>query len=277
MISYEQALILCRSYPESAARLICDLSARVDMQQRQIELLQKKVADLERIVAQLSKNSSNSSKPPSSDITRPKPKRLPKGKRKIGAQPRHPRDERPLFSETDITEFYDYRLTACPECNNPDVIFLDRPPRIIQQIELETFVVTKEEHRSYPVWCERCGKIHYHPFPEHVVKEGLLKERLTALVAYMKDFDVTLQFCIAHLIRDVKFLTGLPDDQTKAYGKKLLAAIKNMFKIIHLITYRGLQIIRSSIRYPIYVNQNERVDYELDQTRSIRWSRFTFK
>jgi len=80
MIDYEQALVLCRSDPESAARLICDLSARVDMQQRQIELLQKKVADLERIVAQLSKNSSNSSKPPSSDITRPKPKQQSNGK-----------------------------------------------------------------------------------------------------------------------------------------------------------------------------------------------------
>jgi hypothetical protein len=51
---------------------------------------------------------------------------------------------------------------------------------------------------------------------------------------YMKDFNVTLQFCIAHLIRDVKYLTGLPDAQTKVYGKKLLAAIKDMFKIIHL-------------------------------------------
>ena len=50
---------------------------------------------------------------------------------------------------------------------------------------------------------------------------------------YMKDFNVTLQFCIAHLIRDVKYLTGLPDAQTKVYGKKLLAVIKNMFKIIH--------------------------------------------
>jgi hypothetical protein len=50
---------------------------------------------------------------------------------------------------------------------------------------------------------------------------------------YMKDFGVTLQFCIAHLIRDVKFLTGLSDAPTKAYGEKLLLAIRNMFKIIH--------------------------------------------
>ena len=50
---------------------------------------------------------------------------------------------------------------------------------------------------------------------------------------YMKDFNITMQFCIAHLIRDIKYLTGLPDAQTKAYGKKLLAAVKDMFKVIH--------------------------------------------
>jgi transposase len=50
---------------------------------------------------------------------------------------------------------------------------------------------------------------------------------------FMKDFNVTIQFCIAHLIRDIKFLTTLPDAQTKAYGEKMLDAVKNMFKIIH--------------------------------------------
>jgi transposase len=50
---------------------------------------------------------------------------------------------------------------------------------------------------------------------------------------YMKDFDVTMQFCIAHLIRDIRFLTTLPDEETKAYGKKLLDKVKNMFKVIH--------------------------------------------
>jgi transposase len=351
MITYEQALAICLSDPESAARLICDLSAKVDAQQRQIDLLLRKVSELERKVAQLSKNSSNSSKPPSSDITKPKPTTGGNGNRKIGAQPGHPRHERPLFSEDEIRSFHDYRLTACPECGNPDVTFLDEPPRKLQQMEIEKVLVFKEEHRAYPVWCERCRKIHYHPFPEEVLNEGLFKERLTALVAYMKsvdhasfstirkfirdvldenvsrgylrkviekashaldapyaellnrlplehalnvdetghkenggkfwtwvfradlyvlfkidksrgskvlleilgrefdgvlgcdyfsayhkymkDFNVTVQFCIAHLIRDIKYLTGLPDAATKAYGQTLLNAVKEMFRVIH--------------------------------------------
>ena len=39
MIGYEQALLICRSDPEAAARQICDLSAHVEAQQRQIDLL----------------------------------------------------------------------------------------------------------------------------------------------------------------------------------------------------------------------------------------------
>ena len=50
---------------------------------------------------------------------------------------------------------------------------------------------------------------------------------------YMTDFDVTIQFCIAHLIRDIRFLTTMPDKETKAYGERLLDAVRNMFKLIH--------------------------------------------
>ena len=50
---------------------------------------------------------------------------------------------------------------------------------------------------------------------------------------YMKDFNVSIQFCIAHIIRDIKFLISLPDKKSKAYGEKLLRAYKEMFKTIH--------------------------------------------
>jgi transposase len=37
---------------------------------------------------------------------------------------------------------------------------------------------------------------------------------------HMKDFNVAIQFCIAHLIRDIRFLTTLKDAETKVYGQK---------------------------------------------------------
>jgi len=154
VISYKEALALCRSGIESAARLISDLSVSVDEEQRQIALLLRQVSKLELKVAKLSKNSTNSSKSPSSDITRPKHQQRQKGKRKIGAQPGHPRHERAAFSDADIQRFYDYRLDACPACGNAEVTFLDHPPRVIQQVEMETRVIRKEAHRSYPVCSE---------------------------------------------------------------------------------------------------------------------------
>jgi transposase len=344
-MTHDEALALYNAGPKVVAKILCDLSNTIESQQKQIKVLEAKVA-------KLSKNSSNSSKPPSSDdITKPKSnKKKKKGKRKIGGQPGHERHERPLFAEKEIDKFHPYILTTCPDCHG-EVSVMNGKPRIIQQVELIEVPLIREEHRSYPVWCPKCGKIHYMPFPPEIYKEGLFKERLTSLVAYMKnvchasfstirkyirdvlgekvsrgylrkviekvslsleapynelldrlpletivnvdetghkenkakfwtwvfkaemyvlfkidksrgskvlidvlgkefngvlgcdyfsayrkymkDFNVTMQFCIAHLIRDIRFLTTLPDEETKAYGERLLDEVRNMFKVIH--------------------------------------------
>jgi transposase len=45
--------------------------------------------------------------------------------------------------------------------------------------------------------------------------------------------NVLLQFCLAHLIRDVKFLVEHPDPKNQAYGKRLLAGLRKLFGVIH--------------------------------------------
>ena len=344
-MTHDEALAVYHAGPKVVVKILCDLRDTIESQQVKIRTLEIKIA-------KLSKDSSNSSKRPSSDdITKPKSnKKKKKGNRRIGGQLGHQRHERPLFAEEEIDKFHPYILTTCPDCNG-EVSIMDGKPRIIQQVELIEVPLIKEEHRSYPVWCAKCGKIHYMPFPPEVYKEGLFKERLTSLVAYMKnvchasfstirkyirdvlgekisrgylrkviekvsvslqgpynelldrlplettvnvdetghkengdrfwtwvfraelyvlfkidksrgskvlidvlgkefdgvmgcdyfsayrkymkDFNVSIQFCIAHLIRDIRFLTTLKDAETKAYGKRLLDEVKNMFKVIH--------------------------------------------
>ena len=341
----DQAMVLYNAGPKIVVEVLCDFSHTIESQKEKIKALELKIA-------KLSKNSSNSSKPPSSDdITKPKSKnKKKKGKRKIGGQPGHQRHERPLFDAEQIDKFHPYIFNACPDCHS-EVSITGGKPHIIQQVELIEVPLIKEEHRSYPVWCPKCNKIHYMPFPPEIYKEGLFKERLTSLVAYMKnvchasfstirkfirdvlgekvsrgylrkviekvsasleapynelldrlpletivnvdetghkengdkfwtwvfkaelyvlfkidksrgskvlinvlgkefdgvmgcdyfsayrkfmkDFNVSIQFCIAHLIRDIRFLTTLTDAETKAYGQKLLDEVKNMFKVIH--------------------------------------------
>jgi transposase len=50
---------------------------------------------------------------------------------------------------------------------------------------------------------------------------------------YQRECGVSLQFCLAHLIRDVKFLTTLPDARDRAYGERLRAALRELFAVIH--------------------------------------------
>ena len=51
---------------------------------------------------------------------------------------------------------------------------------------------------------------------------------------YMRECGVIVQFCLAHLIRDVKFLTTLPDKAEQAYGQRLRDALRSiLFAVIH--------------------------------------------
>ena len=149
----DEALALYNAGPKVVTKILCDLSNTIESLQEQIKALEIKVA-------KLSKNSYNSSKPPSSDdITKPKPKKKKKkGKRKIGGQPGHDRHERPLFVAEEIDKSHPYILTSCPDCYG-EVSIMDGKPRIVQQVELIEVPLIREEHRSYPVWCPKYDKI----------------------------------------------------------------------------------------------------------------------
>jgi len=50
---------------------------------------------------------------------------------------------------------------------------------------------------------------------------------------YMRECDVRLQFCLAHFIREVKYLLTLPDARDRAYGERLREALRQLFGVIH--------------------------------------------
>jgi transposase len=58
-------------------------------------------------------------------------------------------------------------------------------------------------------------------------------DHFSAYRRYMRQFDVTVQFCLAHLIREVKFLTTLPTLEDALYGTRLLMALEDLFGVIH--------------------------------------------
>jgi len=50
---------------------------------------------------------------------------------------------------------------------------------------------------------------------------------------YMREGDVTVQYCMAHLIREIRFLAEHTDRKLSRWGGKLLAWMKKLFKTLH--------------------------------------------
>jgi transposase len=50
---------------------------------------------------------------------------------------------------------------------------------------------------------------------------------------YMRQFDVRVQFCLAHLVREVKFLTTLADASARRYGERFREALRQLFGVFH--------------------------------------------
>lgn len=362
--------------------------------------LKETIRVLSEKVAKLSKTSKNSSKPPSSDFIKQNHKTNKEQNGKIGAQPGHPKHERQPFSQDEVHDVLEYNLTECPVCHNTVEIDLSKEPKIIQQAEIIEVPISIEEHKAYAYWCKNCQAYHYAEFPPEVIKAGLFKAKMTALVAYMKnvchcsfsnirkyirdvlhlkvsrgylskiiqkvsnslemayeellrvlplaikvnidetghkengekfwtwvfktdlfvlfkidksrgsdvlievlgkefngvlgcdyfsayrkymnDFNIIVQFCIAHLIRDIKYLTSLPDTETKEYGEKLLLSVRELFKIIHeksnmpeqnfidRLTYAKENIIKTAIQEaPVYLDNNGKVVKEKCEVKNM--------
>ena len=117
--------------------------------------LLERIAELEAELAKAKKNSSNSSKPPSSDIVKPKKPKCKgrRGKRKQGGQPGHPKHERPEFPPEMLDRAWEYHLSQCPVCG--DVLLpSDEAARTVQQIEIVAKPIRIDEHRGLASWCE---------------------------------------------------------------------------------------------------------------------------
>lgn len=50
---------------------------------------------------------------------------------------------------------------------------------------------------------------------------------------YARQCGVRVQFCLAHLVREVKFLAEFPEPSVQRYGQALLAGLKELFHTLH--------------------------------------------
>jgi transposase len=135
-------------------------------QQQQIANAEKQIADLERQLALRKQNSTNSSKPPSSDGLAGEPRgrgRRKKSRRKAGGQPGHRGAHRPLVPVERIDEIQPVLPEQCQHCGHA-------LPTQIEQVQtvgaVQRHQVTKLpaiqariiEYQCHRVICPECGE-----------------------------------------------------------------------------------------------------------------------
>ena len=139
---------------------------------------------LEDQIARLKRDSSNSSKPPSSDIVKPNKNGTsqPKRGREIGGQEGHPRQERAAFAPEDVNRIIPYELSPAQARG---LIPLEEW-FVLQQVELADKLYVVTEHRARKYLNPRTGRIVIAPLPDAVKTAGLVGPKLSALATYQK-------------------------------------------------------------------------------------------
>ena len=155
---------------------------------QRIAELEERLNKLESELAKAKKHSGNSSKPPSSDIVRPRRKSGKRGRpkrRRIGGQPGHGRHERTAFSPEELDQAWLWYYAACPCCGG-QLQETEKTGRTIQQVELLELPIETVQHTAQGQWCPKCEKTFIPTLPDQLRKAGLVGPRLTALVGFLK-------------------------------------------------------------------------------------------
>jgi transposase/cell division protein FtsB len=176
------------AYLEARNQELEKRNAYLEAKNQELEARNK---ELELQIAYLTKNSSNSSKPPSSDSSG-KGKGKGKGKNstgrtgkngKPGAKPGHEKNEREPFEKVDDEKFYG--LECCPDCGG-SLSLLNRDGKLIQQVELVEKPVIITNHIAGEYCCNNCQKNHMAKLPDSVEKGSLFGPAITAFTGWLK-------------------------------------------------------------------------------------------
>ena len=150
---------------EQEARHQAEMAAMEARHQAVVAKLEARIAELEK---RLNKNSSNSSKPPSSDGLKRKPKSLRPTHtgRKPGGQPGHTGQTLQPSPAPDLTE--SPPLDFCPHCcgdlREEAVVAVEKR----QVFDLPQIRMQVTEHQAQSKCCPHCGRVVSAPFPAGV-------------------------------------------------------------------------------------------------------------
>lgn len=175
-------------------RALSEAEKKIGEYEKKIDEDEKKIADLERQLALRGRNSTNSSKPPSSDglagPERPRGCRQKKRRktRKAGGQKGHPGHWRPLVSPERVNQVVPVYPEQCRRCQRAlptDAAkrVTQGEPRRHQVTELPAIEAHITEYQMHNLVCPDCQEATQAPLPAEV--KGHFGPHLTAAMAYM--------------------------------------------------------------------------------------------
>lgn len=155
--------------PESVKQVLAYLTNEVEKLKQRVEGLEEENRYLRE---QLKGNSTNSSKPPSSDSQglKPEKKQKPSGKSR-GGQKGHPGHRRELIETEKCQKVIDHIPQECSKCANK-LEGRDSSPYRHQVVELPPVTPYVEEHRLHQLECDKCGELTRAKLPKEVSQSG---------------------------------------------------------------------------------------------------------
>jgi len=199
--------------------IIAKLLQQTEQQAEQIRLLTEENQKLREQIARLERNSSNSSKPPSSDIVNPKSPAKRGRKRKRGGQLGHKKYSRQPFTDDQVDKIIVHELSA-DEILRKNLTPLHETESALQQVDLPDKLYTVIDHRVR-LYQKPNGEIIKAILPKEIRKEGLFTSPMTAFVGYLKARCHMSYSTIAGLFNDAIELDISQGYLVKCCNKKL--------------------------------------------------------
>lgn len=204
MIGYEQALAVCRTDPEAAARMLCEFARELEQLKAEVATLKAENAALRCKVQALeekaAKDSHNSSKPPSSDgLSKPKPKSLrPPSNRPTGGQPGHPGQTLRMAAKPDRT--VRHPVERCSGCGRS--LEKQAPDRVErrQVFDLPELKLVVTEHQAEVKTCA-CGCLNRAAFPPEVAAPVQYGPRAKSAAVYLRDYQLLPSDRVTEIMR----------------------------------------------------------------------------
>jgi transposase len=199
MLTRDQFQPLYDQGPDAVYALLMAMQAQIEAQQQQMAVLSARVQELE---ARLSKDSHNSSKPPSSDPPGKKPVSLrPKTGKPSGGQKGHPGTTL-SFSETPDQIIW-HCPTVCIACGYSlaEVAVTGEEHRQVWDLPPLRFLVT--EHRVAQCVCPHCQTKNQAAFPKIVSQSVQYGAGVLALGVYLLHYQLLPYARTRQLFRDL--------------------------------------------------------------------------